>query len=83
MQLATTQTPLTSVVKLRLNNGTSPSGNALTKTMSLFTASLQKTALDTAGLDAAMTVADLLSACLALTTTRVEYQPIIELTLNN
>lgn len=80
MQLATTQTPLSSVVKLRLNNGTSSSGNALTKTMSLFTASLQKTSLDATGLASAMDVIDLLTPCVVLPLTRVEYQPIIELT---
>lgn len=72
--MAVTATPTQSTVKLQLNTGTSATGAATHKTMSLFSASLQKTSLDASGLEAAFNLAEIFEACLLYSLNAVFYE---------
>ena len=78
--MAVVSTPASSVIKVILNDGTAASGATKTKTTTLFSSTLQKASLDTAGLEAAMAVVELLQACLAKTINSVRYEPVSTLT---
>ena len=78
--MAVVSTPASSVIKVILNDGTSANGATKTKTTTLFSSGLQKASLDTAGLEAAMAVVEVLQACLVKTINSVRYEPVSTLT---